>query len=66
MREKGSKIQNKILEDENWNLEKNEKKGREKKRIDCFLHSISSLSFNLSFIHSSAPIFMNLGLSLQR
>ena len=26
MGEKGSKIQNKILEDENWNLEKNEKK----------------------------------------
>ena len=63
MVEKRSKIQNKILEDENWNLEKNEKK--EKKRIDCFLHSISSLSFNLFFIHSSAPIFKKLCLSLQ-
>ena len=28
MGEKGSKIQNKIPEDENWNLEKNEKKER--------------------------------------
>ena len=28
MVEKGSKIQNKIREDENWNLEKNEKKER--------------------------------------
>ena len=37
MGEKGSKIQNKILEDENWNFEKNEKKER-KEKISFFIH----------------------------